>query len=169
VARAIQRVGRRNIVMGLIEDLDAAINAYPGDEITISVTSVDPEPHINIGEAIGFDVEVRNNGVLDMRNVVLHVNGTSYASVTMTNFLGSPFDFRDYVFSTARDILAHQTTTFGRFWMRADTVTPDVTSSYDLFTIHISRFDADLDHLLRDHLHHSSSPTHAYRRHIHPD
>ncbi len=156
--------------MGMFDDLLTAINQYPSEDVTISVTDFEePGTHINVGETCRFRVRVQNNGQLDMRDVRLHIEGSEFASVTVTNFLGTPLGFSSSVVSGGRNIDAHSSATFGDFHIRADAATPNAgTADRDLFTIHIRSFDAGLEHIFRDHRHHAGSPEVAYNRHIHP-
>ena len=104
-----------------------------------------------------------------MRDVKLHVEGSDFTRVSVTDFLGIPTGFSDSVISGGRNIDAHASATFGDFHVHADAATPEGgTASRDLFTVHISSFDADLQHILKDHGHHAGSPEAAYSRHIHP-
>ncbi len=153
--------------MGIIEDLAKAIDNYPSANVEITVTDFkEPGTHINKGEKSHFKVRVRNKGMLDMKNVRLHLRGTAYATVSVTHsFFGSPSNFRNSVISSGRNINAHSSSTFGEYHMRAEKVT---TENRTLFTAHISSFDASLDHILRDHSHHAGSPQVSYKRHIHP-
>ena len=156
--------------MGMIDDLLTAINEYPSERVEIHVTDFqEPGTHINVGENCTFNVRVENNGMLDMKNVRLHVEGSAFASVALTGIFGLPAKFESSVISGPRHIDAHASVTFGVFHMHADAATPDGGSeNRDLFTAHISSFDADLEHVLRDHGHHAASPEEAYVRHIHP-
>ncbi|MEN8374743.1 MAG: hypothetical protein ABFS34_04785 [Gemmatimonadota bacterium] len=157
--------------MGMLDDLLAAINTYPSDSVTVDVVDFEePGAHINVKEICRFRVRVRNNGQLDMRNVRLHVEGSRFASVSVTDFLGIPTNFGSSVISGGRNIDAHASATFGDFHMRADAATGDGgTEDEDLFTIHVSSYDANLEHILRDHSHHAGNPEEAYHRHIHPE
>ena len=154
----------------MIDDLSKAINEYPGEDVTITVTDFqEPGTHINVGETCSFRVQVTNNGQLDMKHVRLHVEGSEFASVSVTAFLGKPVSFGYSVISGGRDVDAHSSVTFGDFHMQADEATPGGgTENRDLFTIHISSFDAALGHILTDHGHHAGSPEERYNRHIHP-
>ena len=156
--------------MGMIDDLLTAINEYPSQQVTIDVTNFqEPDGHINVGENCTFNVRVENNGMLDMQNVKLHVEGSAFASVALTGFFGTPGSFGSSVISGPRHIDAHASATFGVFHMHADAATPDEgKENRDLFTVHISSFDADLEHVLSDQTHHAGSPEEAYNRHIHP-
>ncbi len=157
--------------MGMYDDLLTAANDYPSDNIVISVTDFqEPGTHINVGETCSFKVRVENNGQLDMKDVKLHVEGSEFASVSVTDFLGFfPTGFSNSVISGGRNIDAHSSETYGDFHIRASAATPDGgTENRDLFTIHISKFDADMHHILSDHSHHAGSPEEAYNRHIHP-
>ena len=157
--------------MGVLEDLQTAFNQYPDENVTISVINfVEPEIHINVDEQCTFNVRVQNSGHLDLRNVILHIVGSEFASLTATrNVWGNPVNFtQGSSFSESRNIDADDNATFGPIHMRADAATPDAgEANRDLFTIHISTFDVDLDHILRDHSHHAGSPEEVYNRHIH--
>jgi hypothetical protein len=156
--------------MGMIDDLLTAINEYPSEDVAISVAEFnEPGGHINTGETCNFKVRIQNNGQLDMKDVRLHLEGTRFARITASNFLGIPFGFSGSTITGGQNIDSHSSKTFGTFYMRADAATPDGgAANRDLFTIHISSFDAGLDHVLRDHSHHAGDPETAYNRHIHP-
>lgn len=156
--------------MSTIDDLLAAINTYPNGNVVISVINFsEPGTHINQGELCSFDVRVENNGQLDMKNVTLHVEGSGWTSVAISAWHGGPSSFSNSSISYARDVDAHASTTFGKFYMMADTATPDQgQAARDLITVHVQTFDADLYHILRDHGHHAGNPEESYRRHIHP-
>ena len=156
--------------MSLIDDLLTAINNYPSEDVEISITNFsEPGTHINQGELCSFEVKVENNGQLDMINVKLHIEGSNWASVAVSAWHGGPTGFSSSAISEARDVKSHTSTTFGRFYMMADTATPDHgQADRDLFTVHLSTYDADLEHLLRGHGHHAGNPEEPYNRHIHP-
>ena len=161
--------------MGMIDDLATALNEYPGEHVVITITDFkEPGTHINVDEICSFNARVENNGHLDMKNVKLHVEATRFTSVSVTTagFLGVgvPVSFGNSVVSGGRDVNAHSTVTYGDFHMRAVGATPDGgTARRDLFTVHISTFDAGLENILKDHSHHAGNPEVAYARHIHPE
>lgn len=155
--------------MSTIEDLNGAIDDYANNHVEIDIinfASVAGDGHINVGEVWTFDVRVRNNGILDMKNFRLHVQGSTWSSVGNSD--AGPFS--GSLISSPQDVNAHSTVTFQPFYMRADAATGGGgTESEEIVKAHTSVFDADLEHLLRDHTHHSGSPEAAYTRHIHPD
>ena len=151
--------------MSTIDDLLTAINGYPNEHVELRVINFkEPGTHINVGEICTFNVRVENNSVLDMKSLKLHVRGTRYASVGRF-----PYFFVESFISEGRTVDAHASVTFGPFWMRAGGATPDGgTSNEDLFSVHISLYDASLHHILYDHSHHAAAPEFNYNRHIHP-
>lgn len=158
--------------MGAIQDLLDDINAYPSEHVTLTVTNFkEPGTHINVGEMCNFKVRVENNGQLDLLNLKLHIRGTEFTSVSADTIFGipAPVSPSNSEITTARDVPAHSSITFGPFFMRADAATPGGgTANRDLFSVHIQSYDASLHHVLRDHGHHASAPEVAYNRHIHP-
>ena len=150
----------------MLQDLLNAIDTYPADNVEIQITNFqEPGVHINVGEQCSFNVRVTNNGQLDMRGLELHIEGSQWTSVKRFP-LNAPASF---VIGEARDVEAHSAVTFGPYYMTANLATPGGgTSNEDLITAHISTYNADLTHILRDHGHHASNPEAAYHRHIHP-
>lgn len=159
--------------MGAIQDLLDDINAYPSENVTITITDFqEPGGHINVGEMCTFNVRVANNGHLDMLNLRLHIRGSEFTSVSADRILGIPFPASpsNSEITRGRDVPANSSVTFGRFFMRADAATPDQGSANrDLFSVHISSYDASLHHILRDHGHHAAVPETVFNRHIHPE
>lgn len=153
--------------MGMIQDLAQAIDAYPSENVVLTVTDFgEPGGHINDGELCTFNVRVENNGHLDMNNLRLHIEASEWASVGLYPWSLS----NDYIASGPKDVKAGSTRTMGLFWMKALKATPDQgKATRDLFTVHISRYDASLHHILKDHDHHAPTPEEAYSRHIHPE
>ncbi len=151
----------------LINDLLSAIDTYPAGNVEIDVINFqEPGGHINAGEVCTFQVRVANDGVLDMKKLKLHVEGSRYTSVRQT-----PADsFSNAFISASKDVDAQQSAVYGPFQMRADTATPNGgTLNVDLLSVHISTYDAGLNHILRDRPHHAGNPEETYSRHIHPD
>jgi hypothetical protein len=159
--------------MGAIQDLLDDIDAYPSKNVKIVITDFqEPDDVINVDEMCSFRVRVENNGHLDMLNLKLHIRGSEFTSVSADTIFGipAPLTPSDSEISPARDVPAHSSVTFGRFFMRADAATPDEgTAKRDLFSVHISTYDASLHHILRDHSHHANDPLAVYNREIHPD
>ncbi len=152
--------------MGLLEDLNSAINDYPADNVEISIIELTGGGgHINVGEVWNFKVRVTNNGMLDMKGLRLHIQGSTWTSVG-----GAAIGlFAASFFPPAQDVNAHSSVTFQTFYMRADSATGNQgTVNEEIISAHISSFNADLDHILNDHGHHAGNPEGIINRHVHP-
>lgn len=157
----------------LLDDLLNDINAYPADNVVITITNFQgPGSHVNINEVWSFNVRVQNNGQLNLRNLQLHIEGSQWASVRLGSPVGclpDPFGFSNSVVSTPQDVDAHSTVTFGPFCMRANVATANQGQvNEDLFSVHIYSYDANLSHILNGHSHHTSNPEARKHLHIHP-
>ena len=151
--------------MGMIDDLLSAIDDYPEESVEISIVDFrEPGTHINVNETCSFRVRVENNGPLDLDDLILHIESSGFTRVGRT-----PLAFSDVISSGRRDVDAHSSVTYGTFFMRADSATGNQGQlEEDLISVHISGFNASLQHILRDHSHHSGDPEASYNRHIHP-
>lgn len=62
--------------MGFIDDYVNAIRTYPDAAVTLAIIDVElPGDALNVGEEARFQVQVTNEGELDMEDVVLKVRG----------------------------------------------------------------------------------------------
>lgn len=152
--------------MGLLEDINTAINDYPSDNVDIEIINfTGPGPHVNDGEVWSFKVRVSNNGMLDMKDLVLHIEGSTWASVGGAS--GGPFS--SSYFPPSQDVNAHSTVTFQTFYARMDQATGNGgTAQEDIIKAHISTYNASMDHIYKDHPHHASIPEAVKNQHIHP-
>ena len=152
--------------MGVLEDLDADINAYPAANVEIDIIEFTGGGiHINVGEVWDFKVRVNNKGPLNMKNLNLHLRGSTWAFVSRSD--DGPFSGE--IFSPYRDVGAHSAVIFQTFYIKAFAPTDGGgTVDEDIVSAHISSFDADLSHILSGHAHHAGNPIDNYNRHIHP-
>src|SRR5262249_46026674 len=88
-------VGRSG-TMSVIDDLGTAVADYATNDCNTIITgySVTTGPStgstatLNSGDEFQFEVEVFNNGLFDMKNVKIKVNGTKWADVALSGSTG---------------------------------------------------------------------------------
>ena len=132
--------------MGLIEDLRSAIDVYEKDNVeTTIVNFTKPGTVLNKGETFRFSIKIHNQSHLDMKNVRVQAQGTTYADVGR---LYPPDALGSTTVSLQFNLDAHQTRTVGGFFGKAKNLT---NGAKDIVTARIYRWDASLDHLLTDH------------------
>jgi hypothetical protein len=151
--------------MSVLGDLRDEIGKYAADNMELRIISVNvPGDVLNVGEQAIFRVQIRNNGHLDAQQVRLHVEGTDYGRVSLTN--GGPYTTS--VLPPAVDVPALGTRIVGPLYFKAGTtVTTGISGAQELFKAHVSTYDVDFDHILRDHTGHSNPPEGAYKGEIH--
>ena len=157
--------------MSHIEDFATALQVYPSEYVTLEIVNFQRprDNHINVGETWTFQVTITNRGVLDMRNVKLHIEDSQWSALSQTDIFGNAINFGSYLITAPLNVDAGQSLTTRTFYMRADQATGDQgTANEDLFSVHISNWDANLDSLLQFEAGHSSPPLDQYNRHIHP-
>jgi hypothetical protein len=133
--------------MSFIEDFRKAIDNYDGDHMDVKLVAyqlLGPGSKLNPGEWFRCQVQVFNNGHLDLKGVTVSINSTSYAKVSRT--YGNPGSSVTVPFGNMN---AHSSAQSGA-WIYGF-ATAATSGAKDVITARISRWDADLDHLLKDH------------------
>jgi hypothetical protein len=135
--------------MGVLDDLKAAIDAYPVNNCTVNFVQPLLSPGegtwLNTGETIAFKVVVVNQGEFDMKNVVVKVIGTNHLDVGPS--LAGPYS--GSAISAASNIDSGQAHNFGVFYGRG--TIPTGETPLTVATAQIVAWDASFDHLLTDH------------------
>jgi len=133
--------------MSLIDDLRNAVDAYETDQCATEIVDFAITGNggsiLNVGETFQFKVKVTNQGPLDMKNVRLRANGTSFADVALST--GS---FGSSALSSSFNLDAHQNHTTGLFRGKCKAST---SGAKDIATARVDSWDASLDHILIDH------------------
>jgi len=133
--------------MSFIEDFRKAIDNYDGDYMDVKLVAyqfLGPGSKLNPGEWFRCQVQAFNNGHLDLKGVTVSVNSTSYAKVSLT--YGNPGSSVTVPFGNMN---AHSSAQSGAWIYGFATAT--TSGAKDVITARIARWDADLDHLLKDH------------------
>jgi hypothetical protein len=137
--------------MSVIDDLRAAVANYATDNCAttieeFSVTS-GAGTSLNVGDEFQYKVKVSNDGELDMKNVKIQVNGTTWADVALSGSTGKfgPTALLD----APLNIDAKTSFTTGFFRGKGKLDTKDAPE--DIVTAQIAGWDGVLDHILNDH------------------
>ena len=155
--------------MAFLDDFQKAVEVYPAFNVTLSIVDLAPVPPatpnaINIDEVWSFQVRVRNNGNLNMTNVLLRLQGLNGATIS-TNSAGPFSPFLNFGNLTLN---AHggQQDTVNLFFKAPDKIKPAGTQ---LVSATIGGYDANLNHILIDHTFGSAAgPTGSYNAQVHP-
>lgn len=181
---------------GYFNDFVRAIDRYPQANVQIKVEFWSyPGSVFNEQEIARFKVRVTNLGHLSLRNLRLHIHASQWTKVRKRLTVFPPFraasstDFErmmetpglsaegieripfptiwsDQIMSESRDLLAHNTITFGWFEVKAMQHTND--QQKEIVRVHIYDFDADLSDILKGHVNHSTVPEDSITQEIHP-
>lgn len=133
--------------MGFFEDFRKAIDDYDGDSMEVKLVGyqfLGAGSKLNPGEWFRCQVRVANQGHLDLKNVVVGINGTTYAKVNLA--YGNPGSF---VTVSMGNMAAHSSKQSSA-WIYGYAV-KETSGVKDIITARVYTWDADLDHLLRDH------------------
>ena len=133
--------------MGFIEDFKNAIDVYDGEYMDVKLVSyqfLGPGTRLNPGEWFRCQVQVYNNGHLNLKGVTVNIGGTSYAKVSLTQ--SNPVKSVTVPF---RDMGAHSSKQSGA-WIYGN-ATAETSGAKDVITARIAAWDADLNHLLNGH------------------
>lgn len=150
--------------MAFFDDFRAAIDSYPADSVELNIVNFsEPGDHINEGESCTFFVEIVNGGQLNMRDVKLHLVGVQAWTRVRLNIF-APWSIA-VVTGASYDVNAHSTATVGPFHMLAEEDTDG--NNEDILSVHLSTYDANIQHLLDGHSGHSTGASDTYNRHIH--
>jgi len=126
------------------EDMRQALTLYPTANCDTQIINFSyPGSVLNAGEIFQFQIKVVNQSHLDMQNVRVRAIGSSFADVATST--GS---FGGSVISNSFNLEAHSTHISEVFRGKAKQVT---SSAQRIVTAQIYSWDANLDHILRDH------------------
>lgn len=133
--------------MSFFNDFRKAIDTYDGDSMDVKLVAyqfLGPGNKLNPGEWFRCQVQVFNNGHLDLKGVTVSINGTSYAKVNLT-----PSHPVSSVRLSFGDMAAHSSRQSSA-WIYGY-ATAATSGAKDVITARIASWDANLDHLLKDH------------------
>ncbi len=149
--------------MAYFDDFANAVAAYPSLSVTLSIVDLVVQPpgtpvSVNINEVWAFQVRVANNGHLNLTGVALHVEGQNGATVGTA--AAGPFSASIFPAPLAA-VNAHSSQDTVNLFFKAPAVAKPAGTA--LVRVHISTFDANLDHPLIGHSGHADPPagTHA--------
>jgi hypothetical protein len=134
--------------MGFFDDFRKAIDNYDGDSMNVNLVGFQllaPGPHLNVGEWFRFQVQVFNDGQLNLTGVTVLVNSTAFARVNPVP-AGPTADSAIVPFG---NIGAHSSRQSSQ-WVLASAIL-ETAGAQDIITARIFTWDADLNHLLNDH------------------
>lgn len=155
--------------MGVLDDLHNEIWHYGANNLDITVVNFNPPGSvINPGENCTFQIRAKNNGPLDMKNVVFHMNDLNgTCMLSQTQIAGNPYNFTTGTITTSPvSINAHSAYYSQNYFMGA---LKSTSGNQDLFEIHLSSWDASLHHALTDMSGHETSTKFIYNDRIHQD
>lgn len=155
--------------MPVLNDLAAEVAAYPTGNVLITIENVGViapgvAPGVNINEVWRFKVKVVNNGLLNMKGVTLHINGSNGATVSET--AGGPWSFGPLT-TASFDVDGgggSYTTLFYNF--KAPAVTKPIGTQ--LVEAHINTWDANLQNILDGSSQHAITPAGTYSAQVFP-
>ena len=133
--------------MSFFDDFKNAIEVYDGDNMDVKLVAyqfLGPGTKLNPGEWFRCQVQVYNNGELNLKGVTVSINSTSYAKVSLTQ--SNPVSSVTLPFG---DMAAHSSKQSGA-WIYGYT-TAATSGAKDIVTAKIAAWDADLNHLLNGH------------------
>ena len=154
--------------MAYFDDFANAVAAYPSLSVTLSIVDlvVQPPgvaPAVTVNEVWAFQVRVANNGHLNMTGVSLHVEGQNGATVSTA--AAGPFS-PSIVPAALAAVNAHSTQdTVNLFFKAPGVVKPAGTP---LVRVHLSSWDANLDHIMSNHSGHADPPSGTYSNQVFP-
>jgi len=133
--------------MSFFEDFRNAMDTYDGEHMDVKLVAyqfLGAGSMLNPGEWFRCQVQVFNTGHLDLKGVTVNIDKTSYAKVSLSR--SNPVSSVSVNFG---NISAHGSAQSG-VWIYGY-ATASTSGTKDVITARIGRWDADLDHLLRDH------------------
>jgi hypothetical protein len=141
--------------MAFLDDFASALETYPVDHCTLSITNVALEDgtagSVNVDEVWKFKVKVENAGDLNMNNVEVHVLGQNGTTISTTGPAG-PFESGFQTFGSLTVIAGgSQKTDF--LYFKAPS-SPQGAGT-DLVLAHINDWDADLAPMLANNAGHT--------------
>lgn len=149
-------------------DFKAALETYPGDSVTLSITNFSLESgtptQINVNEIWKFKVNVQNDGDVNMNNVELHVLGQNDTLISTSGVAGP--------FNSGYQIFGSMTVNAGGSqksdWLYLQAPPKKKAAGTDLVLVHINNWDADLGNLLETQAGHSASAQVIYEAEVFP-
>lgn len=154
--------------MAFLDDFYDAVTGYPAASVVLSIVDLAPVAPatpgaVNVNEVWSFQVRVRNNGVLNMTGVSLHIQGANGAQVSTA--AAGPFS--NLITAGNLTVNGHggQQDTVNLFFKAPNVPKPAGTQ---LVSAHINGYDANLDHILVDHTGHSTVPAGSHTAEVFP-
>lgn len=146
----------------------AAVENYPSRNVTLNIVDRAPIPPstpgaLNVNEVWSYKVSVANRGELDLTSVVLHIQGLN--GVLLSGNRTGPWNTYFYPAQLASIRSDSSQTSPVYYFKTPNTVLPANTQ---LVRAHISTFDANLDHIMRDHSGHADPPGGSYSDQVYP-
>ena len=134
--------------MGVISDLKQELQNYPTSNCKTEIVGyvfTGQGARLDVEETFKYRVRVTNEGELDMKNVMVQTLGTRYADVSQSSgSYGSSANA-----GGTRSLDAGESFTTGYFRGKAKVETDGEEKV--IVKARITRWDADLSHLLKDH------------------
>jgi hypothetical protein len=133
--------------MAFFDDFRQAVDTYDGDNMDVNLVAfqfLGPGQKLNPGEWFRFQVQVFNNGQLNLKGVTVLIKGTSFAQVSLMP--SNPVSSVTLGFGA---MPAHSSAQSG-IWVYGF-ATAETNGAKDVVTAGIGSWDADLNHLLNDH------------------
>ena len=152
--------------MSFFSDFANALESYPADSVSISITDVAIETgtagSVNVNEIWKFKVQVENNGHVNMTNVELHVNGANGATIG-TNPAGP---FQPGITTGSLTVNGGGSQKTGFLYFKAPS--SQKPAGTDLVTAHIANWFGNLDHMFNNHTIHAPTPAAVYEAQVFP-
>jgi len=133
--------------LSFFDDFTNAIDKYDGDNMDVRLVTyqfLGSGTKLNPGEWFRCQVQVFNNGQLNLKGVTVSINGTSFAQVSLTP--STPVSSATLFFG---NMAAHSSKQSG-VWIYGF-ATAATSGAKDVITARIVAWDADLNHLLNGH------------------
>jgi hypothetical protein len=134
--------------MAFFDDFRDAIDKYDGDNMDVKLVAyqfLGPGAKLNPGEWFRCQIQVYNQGQLNLKGVTVIVRATSFAQVSLGP--GNPTSFVVVPFG---NLSAHSSAQSGQ-WVYGFAIADTGGQEKDVITASIWSWDADLNHLLNDH------------------
>jgi len=147
VPRPVTETIKKEETMGFFDDFRSAIDNYDGDNMDVKLVAyqfLGAGSKLNPGEWFRCQVQVSNQGHLDLKGVTVSINSTTYAKVSLTQ--SNP---GSAVTVSIGNMSAHSSKQSG-VWIYGYAI-QETSGAKDVITARVQSWDADLDHLLRDH------------------
>jgi len=133
--------------MPFFEDFRDAIDKYDGDNMDVKLVAyqfLGPGAKLNPGEWFRCQVQVFNQGQLNLKGVTVLVSATSFAQVSL-----GPGNPGSSVILPFGNMSAHGSAQSGQ-WVYGLAI-KETAGPKNVITARIFSWDADLNHLLNDH------------------